>query len=61
MQIMKLCPPYFNLPFNYFCTDSMYFSFYGKHLFACHLTRIFEFLTREMDAWFQSTEILFFL
>ena len=35
--------PYFNLPFNHFCKDGKHFSFYGNQMFACYLTRTFEF------------------
>ena len=59
--ITKIIPPYINLPFNHLCKDGVHFSFYGSHMFACYLTRIFEFFTSFLIIWFQTTDSLPYL
>ena len=43
---IQIASPYLDLPFNRFCKDGIHFSFYGNHMFACSITRLFEFFTR---------------
>ena len=60
---IHIVPLYLNHPLIHFSKDGMHFSFYGNHMFACHLTHMFEFFTRKLIVYIyiQATNSLLYL